>query len=133
MADKWASVSSGMTEGEVIEAMGSEPAGLAHPGPDQTAMTWGIDAFASCTALFREGRVVGKQCQDNTQARAAARAQAAQMYLQMQQQRQPSYQMPAYQAPRPVQTNCTTRWAGGQAYSDCTSRPTGIDPSIYNH
>lgn len=53
------------------------------------------------------------------------RAMAFQMYMQMQQQRQPSYQpMPTYQAPAyqmPVRqhTNCTTSFVGGTAYTNC--------------
>lgn len=130
-------VSPGMSKQEVGAIMG-EPDDFRVDGSRE------VYAFDSRSeryvVVFEEGKVtkygpmdaVFPPSEEELARRAqiqAARAQAAAMYMQMQ-QREPSYQpVTIYQPARTTQTNC--QMSGNQV--NCSSQPSGLDTSIYQN
>lgn len=132
----------GMSKAQVIQILDE---------PDSTSMTNGhevlrfrlkpglLDDPTTYLVFFKDGRVTefghvtAFMSAEEREADQRARQQALQYW--MNRSSQPSTYQPVqmYQAPRPTQTNCQTRWVGNTAVSDCTSNPTGIDSSIYNN
>lgn len=131
MGDRFASIHQGQSKDEVIAIMG-QPHAIVRPASDKEVYVWQIDPFTRCGVGFTGSAGNDyKDCKSDEVARAQARAA---FFGQMAQDtRQPaSNQMPIYNGGQSTQTNCRTRWNGSAYVSDCNSRQTGIDTSIYH-
>lgn len=132
-------VKPGQAMDDTIAAMGKYPDRWAVNKNEQTVGVWNVGGYTYCGVVFDDDqKVLDKRCETNLEERARdqeQQRQAAMMYMQMQAQQpaQPAYRMPTYQAPRSTQSNCQSRISGGTIYSDCSSRPTGVDTSIYQN
>lgn len=129
---QWREVSEGQDRDSVIEVMGKPDEFYKDGGQD--ILVWRMDRFEKCAAMMtKDGKVQGKSCKDNPDARAKADAAsdaAMAQYMMMRGMQQPSSQpMRIYSPTRPTQTQCTG--SGNQV--NCTSRQTGIDSSIYGN
>lgn len=130
--DVWPQIVPGLSKAEAIKIMGP-PDEFIQSAKGSEVTVWKMDQFEKCGVTFdAEAKVNEKTCQDNAEARAAYMNTVAQMRARMISNSIPSYTpIHSYQPARPVQTNCTTRYFGGVASTDCNSRATGIDASIY--
>lgn len=135
----------GMNRDEVVEQMGNPRSVTSDHGREVLWYKLRPDALSSPDdygVMLEKGSVIhygsAYQLYPPTAEQMRARQQMAIQAMQMMQMNQgrmgqpAAYQnRPMYQPPRPVQSNCTTRFVGGQAVTDCTSQTTGVDTSIY--
>jgi hypothetical protein len=134
---RWAKIEPGQSKDEILEIMQEPPHGFGTKG-DQTAIVWRKNNFTECGVVFNaDERVAEKNCLVDEEALARDEQRRAAMgmaYMQMRamQPSQPSFRpVQSYQQTRPVQTNCQMRTVGDVRHYDCSSRPTGVDASIY--
>ena len=113
----WPGIQSGQTKAQVIQIMGQPDGFTKDDGKD--ILVWGIDRFEKCAVLFgKDGRVEGKTCKDNVEART--QAMSAIMQMQPQRVTAPTFTpMQPYQMRTPSQTNCTSNSIGGSTYTNC--------------
>jgi hypothetical protein len=131
----------GMSRDEVISKIGQPDGRTVNGDSELLTYSWTDgNGFKNYSAVILNDGKVSKfgewdQVFPPSAAALKARTAAAQMMLQIQQQRQPSSggskPTQIYNPGRNTQTNCTSQVVGNQIMSDCSSRPTGIDASIY--
>lgn len=112
----WRHVSPGQSSKKAMEIMGA-PDEFGKEGAGYT-MTWHMDRFEKCTAVFsQDEKVIGKRCEDDAAARAAM------MQVMIESGPPPMLQAPSFQMPPPpTQTNCTSRRGiNGTIRTDCNS------------
>lgn len=127
---KWKDIKEGDSEEKVTASLGA-PDEFAHRQNGAYQEGWRPDAFHACALLFsKDHLVLEKACNVDSQGIARANAAALQ-YWQSTHPVQSSGFVPAqsYQPARPIETNCSY---GGYNSINCTSRPSGVDTSIYN-